>query len=247
MVPLNYYAFIDIETASVSSSFAELSPGLQKEWKRKSELKYGLEADPEQTFTERAGIFAEFGKVVCITLGCFREREGTMKLFLRSFAENDEKSLLNEFCITINRLHQQFPNLQFVGHNLKEFDMPFISRRMVILGMNVPECMNVQGRRPWQSPYIDTMQLWSFGDYKSYTRLGLLAEVLGIPSPKDDISGEDVSRVYWVEKDLSRIAHYCEKDVETTARVYLRLVAYPPFDFDVESLPQTAKAVPTQL
>lgn len=247
MDPLNYYAFIDIETASATSSFEELSPGLQKEWKRKCELKYGLEADPEQFFADKAGIFAEFGKIVCITLGCFREREGTMKLFLRSFAENDEKSLLNEFIITVNRLHQQFPNLQFVGHNLKEFDMPFISRRLVILGMNVPDCMNVQGRRPWQSPYVDTMQLWSFGDFKSYTRLGLLAEVLGIPSPKDDINGEDVSRVFWQEKDLPRIARYCEKDVETTARVYLRLVAHPPFEFSVELTPQNIKAAPAQL
>lgn len=247
MEPLNHYAFIDIETTTCFPEYAHLSENMQKEWVRKCVLKYGPEVDPERFFQEKAGIYAEFGKIVCITLGCFREREGNVKFYLRSFADDDERNLLKEFCQAVNRLHHNYANLQFVGHNLREFDMPYISRRLTILGESLPECMNLQGRRPWQSPYVDTMQLWSFGDYKSYTRLNLLAEVLGIPSPKEDICGEDVSRVYWEEKDLQRIMTYCEKDVETTARVYLRLTGHPPFDFMVEVLPAAVKAAPAPL
>lgn len=247
MEPLNHFAFIDIETTPGVSEYSLLSENMQDEWERKCALKFGPEAEPERFFQEKAGIYAEFGKIVCITLGCFREREGNVKFYLRSFADDDETNLLKEFCQAVHRLHQNYANLQFVGHNIREFDMPYICRRLMILGLPLPECMNLQGRKPWQSPYVDTMQLWSFGDYKSYTRLNLLAEVLGIPSPKDDICGEDVGRVYWVEKDLSRISTYCQKDVETTARVYLRLAGYPPFDFQVELLPAAAKAAPAPL
>ena len=237
MEPLNHYLFIDIETASGVAEYTQLSPGMQGECKRKSKTKFGEDADPEANFTERSGIFAEFGKIVCISIGCLHQQDGAWKLLLRSFSGADEKQLLEDYCTSISRFHNKHSNLTFVGHNLIEFDLAFISRRMIINKMSLPNCMNFQGRKPWEvkDRVKDTMQIWSFGDYKSFTRLSLLAEVLGIPSPKDDISGEDVTRVYWQEHDLARIVTYCQKDVETTARVFLRLMSYE-LDFTAEIL-----------
>jgi len=237
MEPLNHYLFIDIETVSGVAEYTQLSPGMQGEWRRKAMTKFGEDADSETIFGERSGIFAEFGKIVCISIGCLHQQEGSWKLLLRSFSGDNEKQLLEEYCTSISRFHGKHSDLTFVGHNLIEFDLPYISRRMIINGMSLPNCMNFQGRKPWEvkDRVKDTMQIWSFGDYKSFTRLSLLAEVLGIPSPKNDISGEDVTRVYWQEHDLPRIVTYCQKDVETTARVFLRLMCCE-LDFTAEIL-----------
>ncbi len=244
MEPLNRYLFIDIETASCVADHDQLSPGMQREWQKKAKTKFGEEADPELLFSERSGIFSEFGKVVCISVGCFREKEGRQVLYLRSFYGDDEKDILSRFCASLDKFSRGGRKPVFVGHNIKEFDLPYISRRMIINGMVLPDCLMMQGKKPWEVPHIDTMQIWAFGDYKSYTRLSLLAEVLGIPTPKDDISGEDVNRVYWQEQNLDRIAIYCQKDVETTTRVFMRLMCYEEFDFSVEIIPeQVAVAV----
>ena len=238
MEPLNHYLFIDIETASGTASYDELSPGMQREWDKKAKTKYGPDAEPELLFSERSAVFSEFGRVVCITIGCFQEKEGGQVLYLRSFYGTDEKDILERFCSSLSRYGRNGRRPVFVGHNIKEFDLPYLSRRMIINGMGLPECLRMQGKKPWEVPHIDTMQIWSFGDYKSYTRLSLLAEVLGLPSPKNDISGEDVTRVYWQEGDLDRIATYCQKDVETTSRVFMRLMCYEPCDFTVEIVPE---------
>ena len=228
MEPLNHYLFIDIETASGVAEHADLSAGMQREWEKKAKTKFGEEADPETLFAEKAGIFSEFRKIVCISIGCLLEKDGEWKLHMRSIAVDDEKALLDEFCNAVTKFHKKHNDLAFVGHNLVEFDLPYISRRMIINGMCLPQCMNFQSKKPWEvkDRVKDTMQMWSFGDHKSFTKLSLLAEVLGIPTPKDDISGEDVTRVYWQEQNLARIVTYCQKDVETTARVFLRLMCY---------------------
>lgn len=239
---LKHLLFIDIETASGHLSFDELSEGLQQEWLRKAQTKWNAEPeDAPRLFFEKAAILAEFGKIVCISVGCLRQRGEELKLLLRSYASEDEKSLLKSFCEGLNKFIQslgggQARPLTFVGHNIKEFDLPYISRRLIIQGMPLPECMRLHGKKPWEVPHLDTMQLWGFGDVKAFTRLALLAEVLGIPSPKDDINGADVTRVYWQEKDLTRIATYCQKDVETTAKIYLRLMGHPEIHFRSEIL-----------
>ncbi len=236
MEPLKQYLFIDIETACGVRNHAALSEGMQREWAKKSATKFGDEADAAKSFWDKAGIFAEFGKIVCISMGCLHERDGAWKLLIRSFADDDEKALLEQFCESVSKFSGKHKNLTFVGHNIKEFDLPFISRRMIIHGMCLPECLKLHGKKPWEVPHIDTMELWAFGDRKSYTKLSLLAEVLGIPTPKDDISGEDVTRVYWEEENLARIVTYCQKDVETTARVYMRLMCYDEVAFTTEIL-----------
>jgi predicted PolB exonuclease-like 3'-5' exonuclease len=230
MEALKHYLFIDIETVSATDDFEVMPAGLQEEWIRKTRVKWGIEADAPECFREKAAIFSEFGKVVCISIGCLTEKEGAWTLHVRSFASDDEKELLERFCASVHKFAQHHTPT-FVGHNIKEFDLPYLSRRMIINGMRLPECLRLHGKKPWEVPHVDTMQLWAFGDYKSYTRLALLAEVLGIPSPKDDISGEDVSRVYWQERDLPRIVRYCQKDVETTVRVFMRLMVYEELPF----------------
>ena len=109
------------------------------------------------------------------------------------------------------------------GHNAKEFDFPYIARRMIIHGLKVPAKLNLMGKKPWEVPHLDTMEMWKFGDYKHYTSLKLLTHILQIPSPKDDISGADVAQVYYRDNDIDRIARYCEKDVVAVAQILLRL------------------------
>ncbi len=226
MEQLKNILFIDIETVSLMPDFAMLSPGLQAEWERKSRYvknNAGENAEPSILFTERAAIFSEFAKVVCIGFGSLQHAEKGWNLRLKTLAGDDEKVLLNEFCELITRFSKHYSDIRFCGHNIKEFDIPFLCRRMVINGMALPSCMQLSGKKPWEINHIDTLELWRFGDYKHYTSLSLLAEVLGIPSPKDDMDGSMVGKVYWQDKDLARISHYCLQDVLTSARVYLKL------------------------
>lgn len=227
MEQLKHILFIDIETAPCVAQLDLLSEAMQEQWLRKAKNFKSTTGEinaPALLFNEKAGIFSEFAKVVCIGIGCFIERDGEWKILLKSLADDDEKVLLNQFCMALSKFIDQFADLQFCGHNIKEFDIPFLCRRMIIHGMQLPECMRLHGKKPWEIAHIDTLELWKFGDFKHYTSLALLAEVLGIPSPKDDIDGSMVGDVYWKEKDLGRISQYCLKDVHTTAKVYLRLI-----------------------
>lgn len=218
--------FIDIETASCVPDYALLTEGMQQQWTRKAKYlrtQNGEEATPSILFNERAGIFSEFAKVVSIGMGCLVERDGEWKMLLKALSNDDEKSLLISFSEALARFSSQFRDFKFCGHNIKEFDIPFLCRRMVINGVPLPDCLQLHGKRPWDVPHLDTLELWRFGDYKHYTSLALLAEVLGIPSPKDDIDGSMVGEVYWKERNVERINRYCLQDVYTTAKVYLRL------------------------
>ena len=220
------HLFIDIETVAGMRDYAALSPGLQEQWERKSKFIRGKDVEkssPAQLFGDHAAVYAEFGKIICIGIGAIVHKENGPQIILKSLYDDDEKSLLNRFCEALTAFTKKHPSIILTGHNVKEFDVPYICRRMVIQGMSLPDCLQLQGKKPWQTAIADTMELWKFGDNKSYTSLALLAEVLGIPTPKDDISGADVGRVYYEEADLPRIADYCLKDVLTTARVFLKL------------------------
>jgi len=237
MEQLKHILFIDIETVPCERDFSMLRDGLQEHWKKKARfLKASNEesTDPELLFSERAGVFSEFAKVVCIGIGCLIEKDGEWKLLLKALTNDDEKVLLNQFCDALTKFTIRFPDLKFCGHNIREFDIPFIGRRMIINGMSLPECMQWQGKKPWEINAIDTLELWKFGDFKNYTSLALLAEVLGIPSPKDDMDGSMVSTVYWKEQNLDRIARYCLQDVDVTAKVYLRLAGYNELQAEVQ-------------
>jgi DNA polymerase elongation subunit (family B) len=113
-------------------------------------------------------------------------------------------------------------DLSLCAHNGKEFDFPYLSRRMMVNGISLPAVLDNAGKKPWEVKFVDTLELWKFGDYKHYTSLELLAYLFGIPTPKDDIDGSMVAGIYYQEKDLPRIARYCEKDVLTIIRLLLK-------------------------
>src|ERR1043165_3269660 len=214
--------FIDIETVPVFGSHQELSPAMKELWAVKhSFLKRGEET-PAEGYLKCAGVYAEFAKVICITIGYFHEDRQLKQKYLRlkSFSGDNEKEVLEQFCSVLNSRFDA-ERFHFCGHNIREFDVPFLCRRLLINGISFPDALDLSGKRPWETFYVDTMQLWKFGDYKNYTSLKLIAEVLGVPTPKSDIEGKDVCRVYWEEKDLNRIVEYCRKDVVTVARLLL--------------------------
>lgn len=218
--------FIDIETAPVVASYEQLDENMQSLWTKKSKtLKTdnNEDASPERVFEEKAGIFSEFSRIVCIGIGSLVFHENEWKLRLKSITNDNEKVLLNNFSSLLERFHSSYADMKFCGHNIKEFDLPFICRRMVINSIPLPVPLQLGNKKPWENTNIDTLELWKFGDYKNYTSLSLLAAVLGIPSPKNDIDGSMVAKVYWEEKNTARIATYCLQDVLTTAKVFLHL------------------------
>lgn len=218
--------FLDIETVPIVAEHDSLSPAMQSEWARKAKFMKSItdeQPDPGKLFSEKAGIFSEFAKVVCIGFGSLSLHENVWKMRLKSLVNDDEKILLQEFCEVLTKFQHHYKDFRFCGHNIKEFDMPFLCRRMVINGIALPDCMNVSGKKPWEVTHLDTMDMWRFGDHKNFTPLSLLAEVLGIPSPKNDIDGSMVASVYYNENNLARIGKYCLQDVLTSAKVYLRL------------------------
>lgn len=223
----NNILFLDIETVSQFETYHHLPDDWKALWDLKAQvLTRHKETETSEFIYERAGIYAEFGKIICISCGCIQGTGEDRKLVIKSFGSEDEKKLLTEFADMLNRWATD--NQKFLcAHNGKEFDYPYICRRMVINGVGIPEAMQIAGRKPWDVRHLDTMELWKFGDYKSYTSLKLLAKVLGIPSPKDDIDGSQVNAVYWTEKDLERIITYCQKDVITLVQVLLRFHCEP--------------------
>jgi 3'-5' exonuclease len=223
--PLNNILFLDIETVPQFSAYGELPDDWKKLWDTKSSslVKYH-EGQTNESLYPRAGIYAEFGKIVCISCGVLQGNGEQRKLILKSFYGDDEKLLLHQFIEMLNKWaagEQKF----LCAHNGKEFDFPYLCRRMIINNLAIPAILNVSGKKPWEVNHFDTLELWKFGDFKSYTSLNLLAHTLGIQTPKDDIDGSMVWEVYWKEKNLERIITYCQKDVVTVAQVLLRMGA----------------------
>jgi len=211
--------FLDIETVPLHQQYSELSAQAQMLWEEKTRYQRKEEFSAEE-FYDRAGIWAEFGKIVCISVGYFSFRHQQRTFRVTSFT-GEEKNLLEDFSRLVNE-HFSRPNKLFCAHNGKEFDFPYISRRMIINGIEIPQKLQLFGKKPWEIPHLDTMEMWKFGDYKHYTSLKLLAHILGIPSPKDDIDGSEVRNVFYNEGDIDRIATYCEKDTITVAQILLR-------------------------
>lgn len=217
-IPIEKVLFLDIETVPAFKSWNELPETEQKLWDKKTIRQRGEDVSAEEFYAERGGIMAEFGKIICISVGMLDKND---QLKITSFAGDDEKKLLTEFGEIFNS--PRLNNVILCAHNGKEFDFPWISRRYLINGMMPPVPFQMFGKKPWEIPHIDTMELWKFGDYKSFVSLELLAHVFGIPTPKDDIDGSMVSSIYYIEKDLFRIVKYCEKDVLTLANVFRRM------------------------
>lgn len=218
---LQQILFLDIETVPLHPSFADLTPLEQELFELKTKYQRRDEFSPE-AFYDRAGIWAEFGKIICISVGYF-VFEGSKRSFrIKSFFGANEKKLLIEFSELL-KLHFNKAAHLLCAHNGKEFDFPFIARRLLINGLPLPKKLNLFGKKPWEIPHLDTLELWKFGDYKHYTSLKLLTHILNIPSPKDDIDGSQVAQVYYQEKNLKRIVNYCQKDMIAVAQILLRL------------------------
>ncbi len=220
--PLQKTMFIDVETVSGVASYDLLSERMQKVWQKKSNLIFKEETNYSATYEKGAGIYAEFGKIVCVCLGYFLDQD--LKEFkVKKFYGDDEAKLLTEVFSIFEKFFRD-NTFALAGHNIKEFDVPYICRRALINRVKLPFFFDdLQNRKPWDSPIIDTLHLWRFGDYKHYTSLELLATILNIDTPKDDIDGSMVGKAYWQNKELERIANYCSKDVLTVAQIMLYL------------------------
>ncbi len=219
-VNLSDLLVLDIETVSQKPSFSYLDEEWQELWTRKSGALNKPELDASSLY-ERASIYAEFGKIIVIGLGIFNGQGDDLQLRVKSIAGDDEAALLNEFAELLNQHFNQDKH-RLVAHNGKEFDFPYICRRMLINGIKIPDILDLSGKKPWEIQHIDTMELWKFGDYKNYTSLNVLAKCFNIPSPKDDIDGSLVGHTYWQLNDLERISTYCKKDITTTAQILLK-------------------------
>jgi len=213
---------IDIETVPQHPSFDLLSDDWKQLWEEKTVRSLPDFTSAAEFYPQRAGVMAEFAKIVCISIGYFTKQDNALQLRIKSFFGDDEKKLLQDLITTVNQMESKNNKWSFAGHNIKEFDIPFICRRLLINSLHIPAYLDFQNMKPWDTNTVDTFQFWRFGDYKNYTSLKLLAAAMGVPSPKDDIDGSMVAGVYWEEKNLQRIATYCQKDVVTTANIILR-------------------------
>lgn len=216
-VPLDKILFLDIETVSKVESYDKLVEVEKEFWDKKAKFLLKEDQLPEDIY-KQAAIYAEFGKIVCISVGYISHHE---ELRLKSFFGVDEKLLLEQFSEMLIKHYSGHGHL-LCAHNGREFDFPYICRRMLVNGIKLPPILNIAGKKPWEIQHLDTMELWKFGDYKHYTALNLLAHVFDIPTPKDDINGSQVGDVYWQDKDLDRIVTYCQKDVVTIAQLVMK-------------------------
>ncbi|MFL2589658.1 MAG: 3'-5' exonuclease [Parvicellaceae bacterium] len=218
--------FFDIETVPQTFDYNELDEKGQGLWERKTRFIQQREDLNAEEVYEKAGIYAEFGKVVCISLGFVLQKEGETQIRIKSIANEDEIVLLQEFLDLLNSYYNS-PDFLFCAHNGKEFDIPFLCRRILINNLKIPYMLNVSGKKPWEIKHLDTMELWKFGDYKNYTSLDLLTYIFKIPTPKDDMDGSQVAKVFYQDKDLDRIIHYCEKDVVATIQLFRKYQGDP--------------------
>lgn len=220
MLDLENVLVLDIETVPATPSFNELDETWQNLWAKKAG-RVAKDKTPSDAY-ERAGIYAEFGKITCIGLGIYYYNKTQLCLRVKSFQSHDEKELLQEFSTFLSKHYNRKTHL-LAAHNGKEFDYPYLCRRMVVNQIKLPNILNLTGKKPWEVQHLDTMEFWKFGDYKSYTSLELLAAVLDIETPKDDIDGSQVAEVYYKQDNLNRIAQYCKKDVVTTAQLLAKM------------------------
>ena len=228
MIPeLRDIIFLDIETVGCTDNFNSLDERLKAQWARKASfLKREEHLTDEDMFNQRAGIYAEFGKVICVSVGMLYDTEaGELGLKTKSYYGHDEKILLLEFKGMLEKIDS--PSVRLCAHNGKEFDFPYLSRRMLVQNIPLPIALNISGRKPWETPHLDTMEMWKFGDYKHYTSLDLLTTIFNIPSSKSEMDGSQVNHVYYKEKNLEKIKSYCVSDVVVLTQLFLRLKGLP--------------------
>lgn len=219
--------FLDIETVAGTRTYHDLTDRMRHLWNKKAAFLNNPEELSSNELYERAGIYAEFGKIVTIGVGYFKKEGDTFQLRVKDISSHNEAEVLTQFKKLVEESFNQ-KQLRLCAHNGKEFDFPYIARRMLVNGVKLPSCLNLAGKKPWEVLHIDTMDYWKFGDYKNFTSLDLLAAILDVPTSKDDIDGSQVNEVYYEDNDLERIGHYCKKDVSVMAQVFLKLIQEEP-------------------
>jgi DNA polymerase elongation subunit (family B) len=224
MKHLEHILFLDIETVPMEPNFDDLSERWKDLWARKAAILARNGETAEELFP-KAGIYAEFGKIVCISVGFLVKKGEEFEFRVKSFTSEDERKLLEEFSVLLDESFNS-DNHFLCAHNGKEFDFPYLCRRLIVNSLKLPKILNIMGKKPWEVRHYDTMQMWKFGDFKSYTSLDLLAALFAIPSPKDDIDGSMIYDIFYKEKDIERIKEYCKKDVVTLANIFLRMNAF---------------------
>jgi len=228
--PKDSILFLDIETVPQYQNWTDVPENFQRLWKKKA-TSFKDTDEAEDNHYGKAGIYAEFGKIICITVGMFLSKEEKAVFRMKSYASSDEKKLLIEFATMLRKFSGE-SNKTLCAHNGKDFDFPYIARRLLIHGLKIPAMLDNAGKKPWEIKLLDTMELWKFGDYKHFTSLDLLTQLFKIPTPKDDIDGSQVAKVFYEDDDLARIVSYCEKDVVAIAQLFLRWKAEPLIDDD---------------
>ena len=221
-IPLEKILFLDIETVPQTYEYAKLDEKTKELFNAKNRFAQNEEKSFEMIYNEKGGILSEFGKIICISIGMIHKTTLGRSMRLKSFAHDDEETLLKQFKKLLDD-HYNTNDHVLCGHNAKEFDFPYICRRMLINGITLPTCLDLGGKKPWEIKHIDTMEMWKFGDYKAYTSLSLLCHVFNIPTPKDEITGADDALGNYEEKDLDRIRIYCENDVIALIQLYLKM------------------------
>jgi len=225
-ISLHKILFLDVETVPVAADFSELPKEFQNLWAEKTRWQRSDQQSPGEFYGLKAGVMAEFAKVICISVGYLYEKEGQHFFRIKSFYGDDEKPILEDLKLLLDEKFAT-PKHYLCAHNGKEFDYPFLCRRMLVNGIQLPKILEISGKKPWEVRHLDTMEMWKFGDYKHYTSIKLLAALFGIPTPKDDIDGSQVSKVYWQDKDFERIKNYCQKDTLTVAQILLKYMCKP--------------------
>ena len=223
---LDQFVFFDIETAPLEAGLEELPDALRDNWLEREARSMAREAektgsavDPQSWYFDKAALTAEFGRVVCIAVGFFNRGRDGLKLRIKTIGYPEEQFVLEEFAQLLEKHYGDLQRFRLCGHNIKGFDVPFLCRRMMANRMKLPTILDTAGIKPWDNPHVDTLELWRFGEFRHYVSLKLLAAMFDVPTPKDDISGKDVGRVFWEESDLDRICNYCAKDVVAVARL----------------------------
>ena len=225
-ISINKILFLDVETVPVAPTFSELSEEFQSLWAEKTRWQRSEWQTPDEFYGVKAGVMAEFAKVICVSVGYIYEKNNTSIFRIKSFYGDDEQLILSELKTLLDDKFATKSHY-LCAHNGKEFDYPFLCRRMIVNGVGLPKILEIAGKKPWEVRHLDTMELWKFGDYKHYTSIKLLAALFAIPTPKDDIDGSQVAKVYWQEKDLERIRVYCQKDTLTVAQILLKYMGKP--------------------
>jgi len=220
-VKIKNILFLDIETVPCSPNFKDLDVTFQTLWSEKTAWQRKEEYTPAEFYKLKAGVMAEFAKIICISVGYLFIENGENHFRIKSFYGDDEKQIITDFNELLNTQFNKKQH-QLCAHNGKEFDFPFIARRTLINRLKLPALLDIAGKKPWEVNHLDTMELWKFGDYKHYTSIKLLAALFNIPTPKDDIDGSQVAGVYWNDKDIERIKKYCQKDTLTVAQLLLK-------------------------